>query len=66
MEKAINPKNFIKFFEQTAGVQFVDADTGESALKTIAKNKLEGASDYDVWLEQQDESIKTEQEMGYL
>ena len=47
-------------------MQFVDADTGESALKTIAKNKLEGASDYDVWLEQQDESIKTEQEMGYL
>jgi 16S rRNA G1207 methylase RsmC len=67
MEKPIiSAEELIKFFEKTAGVQFVDVDTGKPALETIRKNLTENKSDYDIWLEQQDENVKSEQEMGSI
>jgi len=67
MEKPIiSAEEFIKFFEKTAGVQFVDVDTGKPALEIVAKKKGEQRSDYDIWLEQQDEDVRGEHEMGIL
>lgn len=68
MEKEIiSPEDFIKFFEKTAGVRFVDAQTGKPVLETIAANKnKEEKSDYDTWLEQQDEGVRSEHKMGIL
>ncbi|OGF22742.1 hypothetical protein A2Y83_03815 [Candidatus Falkowbacteria bacterium RBG_13_39_14] len=65
-DKIISPEDFIKFFEETSGVRFIDADTGKSALEILANNKKEEKSDYDLWLEQQDESVKIEHEMGAI
>jgi len=58
------PEDVLKFFEESAGVKFIDSDTGKPVLEIIAeKNKQEVKSDYDLWLEQQDEDVKKEQEM---
>ena len=54
----------MRFFEETTGVKFVDVDTGESALDVLVEKKSEKKSDYDLWLEQQDESTKRAHEMG--
>lgn len=63
----ITAEHPLKFFEDTAGVKFIDAETGKSALESIAENKAnEKKSDYDLWLEQQNEGVKLEQEMGSL
>lgn len=63
----ISVEAFLKFFEDTAGVHFIDASTGKSVRETIAENKVkEKKSDYDLWLEQQDEYEKSEQEMGHF
>ena len=51
MEKPINAENFMRFFEETTGVKFVDVDTGKSALDVLAEKKSEKKSDYDLWLE---------------
>lgn len=66
MNNPINAESFMKFFEETAGVKFVDAETGKPALEILAENKTEVKSDYDIWLEQQDEDTKLAQEMGEL
>ena len=67
MEKPIiSAEELMKFFEKTAGVRFIDVDSGKSAIEIIAKKKEEQKSDYDIWLEQQDEDIKSEQEMGSI
>ena len=63
---AINPKDFIEFFEKTTGKKFVDINTGALVLELLAENKSSGASDYDRWLEQQDEEVKAEHRMGEL
>lgn len=61
----ITPEAFMKFFEENMGVKFVDMDTGKSALEVIAQKKEESEkSDYDVWLEQQDESVRLEHQTG--
>ena len=64
MKKLINAENFMRFFEETTGVKFVDADTNKPALDVLAEKKSEKKSDYDLWLEQQDESTKRAHEMG--
>jgi hypothetical protein len=66
MEKPINAENFMKFFEKTAGVQFIDVDTGKPALEVVSKKNGEQRSDYDIWLEQQDEDLRGEHEMGAI
>jgi len=65
-KQPISPEEFIKFFEKTANVRFVDVDTGKPALEVIAKNKSGKVSGYDLWLEQQDEDVRLEQKMGAL
>ncbi len=60
----ITAENFMKFFEETTGVEFVDADTGNPVLEILAKNKADIKSDYDIWLEQQDEDTKRAHKMG--
>lgn len=66
MENPINAENFMKFFEETFGVRFVDVVTGKPALEVLVKNKAEEKSEYDIWLEQQDEDTKQAHEMGKL
>ena len=63
---AISPKDLIEFFEKTTGKKFVDINTGEPVLKLLAENESSGTSDYDKWLEQQDEEVKAEHRMGEL
>lgn len=63
----INTEDLIKFFESSYGVQFVDAATGEPALKIISANNAKAEkSDYDLWLEQQSDDIKQEHKSGVL
>jgi hypothetical protein len=62
----INAEEFMKFFEKNTGVQFIDVATGEPAIKVVAKKKSQRKSDYDIWLEEQDENVKSEQEMGSI
>jgi hypothetical protein len=67
MEKPIiSAEELMKFFEKTAGVRFVDVASGKPALEVIAEKKKEQKSDYDIWLEQQDEDVCAEHKMGAL
>jgi hypothetical protein len=49
----IDAEAFMKFFEETTGAKFVDAETGQPALDILTKQKDEKKSDYDLWLEKQ-------------
>lgn len=61
------PEDVLKFFEKSARVKFIDADTGKLALDILKKKKEEEQkSDYDRWLEEQDDDVKKEHEMGAL
>jgi len=62
----INAENFMKFFEETAGIKFVDAETGQPALDFLTKQKSEEKSDYDLWLEKQDEETKEKLKTGEI
>ena len=68
MEKSpISPEDFIKFFEKTAKIKFIDSNSGKPVLEIIEENKIkEKKSDYELWLEQQDKGIQQEHEMGAL
>jgi hypothetical protein len=41
----------------------VDVESGEPALEVLDKKKSEQKSDYDLWLEQQDEETKRAHKM---
>ena len=59
MQKSIiDAEAFMKFFEETTGAKFVDVETGKPALDILAKQKGEKKSDYDLWLEKQDEETR--------
>ena len=64
----ISAEDLLRFFEKTTNVQFVDANTGNPVLETIAKNATNKAkeeeSDYDLWLEEQSDDVKQEHKMG--
>ena len=62
----IDAEAFMKFFEETTGAKFVDTETGQPALDILAKQKGEKKSDYDLWLEKQDEETKKAHKMGEL
>ena len=62
----IDAEALMKFFEETADVKFVDAETGQPALEVLANQKDEKKSDYDLWLEEQDEETKEAHKMGEL
>jgi hypothetical protein len=62
----IDAEAFMRFFEVTTGAKFVDVETGKPALEVFAMNKSEKKSDYDLWLEQQDEDTKQAHKMGEL
>lgn len=65
MENPMNVENVLKFFESNCGVKFIDINTKKPVLEIIAKNKnKEKKSDYDIWLEQQDEDTKLAHKMG--
>jgi hypothetical protein len=67
MEKPIiSAEELMKFFEKTAGARFIDVNSGKPALEVLAEKKKEQKSDYDIWLEQQDEDVRAEHEMGAL
>lgn len=60
----IDAETFMKFFEETTGAKFVDAKTSQPVLDILAKQKDEKKSDYDLWLEKQDEETKKAHKMG--
>jgi hypothetical protein len=62
----ISAEAFIKFFEETTNVRFVDIETGQPALDILAKQKCEKKSDYELWLEEQDEETKRAHKMAEL
>lgn len=62
----IDAEAFMRFFEETTGAKFVDAETGQPALDVLAKQKGGKKSDYDLWLEEQDEETKEAHKMGEL
>jgi hypothetical protein len=59
---AITPEEFMRFFEKTTGARFVDTRTGRPALEVLQEEKQK--SDYDRWLEAQDEATQREHNMG--
>lgn len=64
---AIRPEGLLRFFEKANGIQFIDAITGKPALEAMREqkcNKSAKKSDFDLWLEEQDEATKLEQKMG--
>lgn len=62
----IDAEAFMKFFEETTGAKFVDVETGQPALDVLAKQKCGKKSDYDLWIEEQDEETKEAHKMGEL
>ena len=66
---AIRPEDLLRYFEETQGIQFMDASTGKRALEVLQEAKhgsSEGKSDYDQWLEAQDEATKLELKMAEI
>lgn len=65
----IGVEEFVSFFEKLSGVQFIDAKTGRP-LRELAREdspkKNARKSDYELWLEQQPESVRLEHEMGAI
>lgn len=65
----IQPKGFLRFFEKTYDIQFMDTRTGKPALEILQEEsdpKLTKQSDFDLWLAEQDEETKLELQMGEL
>ncbi len=62
----IDAEVFMKFFEETTGAKVVDVKTGKPASEVLARKKSEKKSDYDLWLEQQDEDTKRTHQVGVL
>ena len=60
----IRPEDFMRFFEETSGVRFVDIQTGKPALEVLQEKREK--SDYDRWLETQDEATQLEHKIGEL
>lgn len=65
----IKPEDFMRFFEENCGVQFIDVESGKPALQALQEQSgrmLTKKSDFDLWLEEQDEETKLEMQMGEL
>jgi hypothetical protein len=57
----------LQFFEEMAGVQFIDAATGRPSLEILreaAARREVRKSGYELWLEEQDEDTKLAHRMG--
>lgn len=64
-EKPFTVKNVVAFFEEMAGVQFIDAKTQRPVLELVKEAQRPKKSDYELWLEEQEKSENLEhQEMG--
>ena len=58
----IRPEDFMRFFEKITGVRFVDTRTGRPVLEVLQEEKEK--TDYDRWLETQDEATQRAYKMG--
>ena len=64
---AIRPEDLLRYFEEANGVRFMDASTGRPALEVLRQTRrAEERSDYDRWLDEQDEATQLEHKMGAL
>lgn len=61
---AIRPQDLLRYFEKANGVCFMDMRTGRPSLEVLQEEKEK--SDYDRWLEAQDEATQGEHKMGAL
>ncbi|PIQ73051.1 hypothetical protein COV58_04600 [Candidatus Roizmanbacteria bacterium CG11_big_fil_rev_8_21_14_0_20_36_8] len=66
MKNPMNVENVLKFFENNYGAKFIDINTKKPVLEIIAKNKTEEKSEFDLWLEQQDEETQSAHKMGEI
>ena len=66
MKNPMNVESVLKFFEDNYGVKFIDANTEKPVLEVIGQNKTEKKSDFDLWLEQQDEETQLAHKMGEI
>lgn len=65
----ITPEALIRFFEETQGVCFIDTKTGKLVTDLLEESRnLKSAqkSDFELWLEGQDEATKLEHQMGAI
>lgn len=68
-ESPFSVEKTVKFLEELAGVQFIDAETKRPVLelaRQASREKKAKKSDYELWLEQQDETVRLEHEMGAI
>jgi len=66
MTNPMNVESVLKFFEDNCGVKFIDVNTEKPVLEVVAQNKTKEKSDFDLWLEQQDEETQLVYKMGEI
>lgn len=65
----ITAEALIRFFEETQGVLFVDAMTGKPISDLLGESRHFNSaqkSDFELWLEGQDEETQLEHQMGAI
>ena len=66
VKNLMNVESVLKFFEDNHGVKFIDVNTKKPVLEIIRQNKTEQKSDFDLWLESQDEETQLAHKMGEI
>ncbi len=66
MKNPIDIESMLKFFEDNNAVRFIDAKTKKPVLEIISQNKNEESSDFDLWLEKQDEKTQLAHKMSEI
>ena len=66
MKNPIDIESMLKFFEDNNAIRFIDAKTKKPVLEIISQNKNEESSDFDLWLEKQDEKTQLAHKMSEI
>lgn len=57
----------VRFLEELSGMRFIDADTQRPVLELVREREMRSKkSDYESWLDEQDESTQLEHRMGAI
>lgn len=65
----IKPEALIRFLGETQGVCFIDAKTGKPISELLGESRQfrpASRSDFELWLESQDEATKLDHQMGAI
>lgn len=66
MKNPLSVESVLNFFEDCNNVRFIDIETKKPVLEIIGQNKNEQKSDFDLWLESQDEETQLAHKMGEI